>query len=616
MKDCLDTIRHLQTAVLVLAAALLALALTPNDAARYDGALKTLRAMPRLRRDPVLEAARVQNQAAYKEFFARVDTAAHGVGTAVTFGDEPGGHGSIRPRKRVEFFEERFLAAQAGDTLEDEVQFYRGIRERLRSLPEPEQVTKLLTDEQQARPTRQWQFSGYSTDIWRIQLFWHFASDRLPQEIAYLDPVPHTFHGSATPTSDRMNAELLRTVFPEVDVPSFSDFHGDRRNAALQRITSLTELDKEGLAEVWEDLRDLSRAEAIKEAGERSRSATRSLSLVGVDIDERLATFGGPLALWLALLYLLLHIVHLRRLAEADDSLLKTYPWPPLFAGWAGAASSAVLLILFPTAAVVRFARRVAEGLAYGDDPRRLAYVGALAAAVGLTGLAAHATARRLPRAAMPESAFWSSDLVARWRHWSPFRPTVAVVDVPLPRTLRFVLLEWLIGYVLLLFIVTIGPLVFGGWTFAEWANQIAQNLVAATRYSIGFALLFALLIVFGALVLRLSARIVRVPRQAFAQYVHTLLRVNAAEPVLAVLLTLALTLIAPIVTLVLLIPLLFVARVGYLLRSGSAVRALYGELPLWQRMLAGILPIAALEIADVYVVFSAVIWIMSFFEL
>ena len=177
---------------------------------------------------------------------------------------------------------------------------------------------------------------------------------------------------------------------------SFMQLNGDdiekiERFAFIE--DSLSARDKNG--DLWGEIRDMSRAEAIRYTEERGRASAASLSLFGLSVNEQLASIGGPLVLWLGLAYLLIHLQHLGRISNTNTALLQSYPWPPLFPGVGGAIASAVLLVIIPLAALVRFSLRVQSTIASSQgDELRYTFIQLLAGAAVLTGLAAHIAAR------------------------------------------------------------------------------------------------------------------------------------------------------------------------------------------------------------------------------
>lgn len=146
------------------------------------------------------------------------------------------------------------------------------------------------------------------------------------------------------------------------------------------------------LSPVWQEIRFMSRREALKEVSDRAQRAKMTISLFGIPIDEQLAAVAAPASLLLVVLYLYFHILHLASLDEADWKLFSQYPWAPLFLGATGELSTLMMLFGLPTASVVVFCVRVwKSSLLVADHSlvrgweSSLISAGAIAAAMALT---------------------------------------------------------------------------------------------------------------------------------------------------------------------------------------------------------------------------------------
>jgi hypothetical protein len=423
MKECLDAIRTLQTGVLLLSATLLALSLTPNLAPRYMAATTALRAFPALPRDAATVAARARNQQEYERLVGAIDSIAQHPAPGVTMKMSPSGLQFRSPFNNDPTF--GFQSNPLTESLAAEQRFYRGVSGRIRLLPDTAAFATFIRRRLPAwRPIiGELRLNSVSTSDFELTLEIRDSIDgaknvNIPLQTADsaengdpilvsraepFDPrVPR--HESDFSTSLRLNGELISTIFSDRNPPSFAGSTNFMvlNGAEIEKIRlfafvedTLYARDRNG--DLWSEIRDMSRAEAIRYTEERGRASATSLSLFGLSVNEQLASIGGPLVLWLALGYLLLHLQHLGRIAGTDTELLQRYPWPPLFPGVAGATASAVLLVIIPLAALVRFSLRVQSTIASSPgDEQRYALIQLLAGAAVLTGLAAHVAARRI----------------------------------------------------------------------------------------------------------------------------------------------------------------------------------------------------------------------------
>jgi hypothetical protein len=113
------------------------------------------------------------------------------------------------------------------------------------------------------------------------------------------------------------------------------------------------------LAPVRPEIRFMSRSEALKELGDRVQRTKTTISLFGISIDEKLAAIAAPASLFLIILYLYFHVLHLYNLDSMDHTLLAEYPWAPLFVGLKGTVSTSVMLLGLPVIALAVFCVRV-----------------------------------------------------------------------------------------------------------------------------------------------------------------------------------------------------------------------------------------------------------------
>ena len=424
MKECLDAIRTLQTGVLLLSATLLALSLTPNLAPRYVAATAVLRELPALPRDAATVAVRARNQQEYQRLQAAIDSISVHPAPGVTM--KPwstlGLHVSFPSYSGDPSFD--FQPAPVTESLADEQRFYRGVLRRIQLLPDSDAFAAYIRQRLPAwRPVTgvvslDLMSEGEFNITWRVRdrvdstktstIRFQTADSAQKGVPVIANPDDSTKvwalrPGSSFGASERLNEELLSTVFSDWSASGRGYFgYLNVNRAAMRKIPPLAFIEdtlrgNDRAGGVWNEIRDMSRTDAIRYTEERGRASSASLSLFGLSVNEQLASIGGPLVLWLALGYLLIHLQHLKRIAGTDEALLQRYPWPPLFPGVAGATASAVLLVIIPLSALVRFALRVRDtvGASQGSESR-YQLVQVLAGAAVLTGVVAHVAARRI----------------------------------------------------------------------------------------------------------------------------------------------------------------------------------------------------------------------------
>jgi hypothetical protein len=94
------------------------------------------------------------------------------------------------------------------------------------------------------------------------------------------------------------------------------------------------ELSLVGLQSLRNQLGPLPLAEAAQVIQGKIDASVREITIGGVSVDSRLVFWIVPLAIWMVLAYLLLHIshaLHLRTISDADRATLRTFPWVGLF---------------------------------------------------------------------------------------------------------------------------------------------------------------------------------------------------------------------------------------------------------------------------------------------
>jgi hypothetical protein len=108
------------------------------------------------------------------------------------------------------------------------------------------------------------------------------------------------------------------------------------------------------LAKLRSEVKDLRRNELRGYLTSRSIESRQRTQMLGVFFDEQFIALAGPIFLILSMVYLYLHLSHLRTICTYPDlKFLRMFPWSPLYPGRNGDAVGAVSLLMLPTIAVL-----------------------------------------------------------------------------------------------------------------------------------------------------------------------------------------------------------------------------------------------------------------------
>lgn len=99
-------------------------------------------------------------------------------------------------------------------------------------------------------------------------------------------------------------------------------------------------------------------ADAVQTLQSKIDSANREITFGGVAIDSRLVSWIGPFAVVVLLLYLLLHLSHVRAVANTNDQMLCSFPWIGLFPRLGARIFVLSSLAIFPAGASFLVFRR------------------------------------------------------------------------------------------------------------------------------------------------------------------------------------------------------------------------------------------------------------------
>lgn len=85
------------------------------------------------------------------------------------------------------------------------------------------------------------------------------------------------------------------------------------------------------LRRIWPSVHDKTLLEASSYLQERVIESQNKVSVLGMSFNESFLGWLGPILMFLLLLYLYKHLVHVHSIKNGHDEFLKTYPWMPLY---------------------------------------------------------------------------------------------------------------------------------------------------------------------------------------------------------------------------------------------------------------------------------------------
>lgn len=376
----LDSVVKLHIAVLTASAALLLIAISSDSTSRLNQAQAVIRSLPIPRQDSLTTASVRAADQAYHSFLQQISD------TIRVLVDErrvsPAFPSMLRiPMDRSitalefenpnpEILAESALASSLDlflpprhAPLREQVDYLSDVRNHFFLLPNPDSLA-----EQLRRGIPSWCgtceiLSSLAIGRDSTVLAWAFVKDTMTASVA----ISLTDQSWSTSRSQRISLELLRAHFPPRSLTSKIAPWGGGGIAELDLEFSRDSLDSalarwDSLVQAWpafaSEYASLSPSEALARLDAEIAEERRSLSLLGLSLDEQLATIGGPLLLGLALVYLLLLVLHTSRMSSSG-AIVREYPWPPLFHGLGGTISNLVMLVVIPAAGLGAFAVRV-----------------------------------------------------------------------------------------------------------------------------------------------------------------------------------------------------------------------------------------------------------------
>lgn len=151
-----------------------------------------------------------------------------------------------------------------------------------------------------------------------------------------------------------MSDTLELTVPPDIDIEQIhyailraldlERYNSSARTAAA-KVPWMGDLD---FSPLWIEVRFMPINEAVALLRRYQEAQNSRLSVLGLDLNIRLALLGAPLVITALLGYLLVQLVHLRELIDSGTVLVADHGWAPLYKGWAGTVSAALILGLLP----------------------------------------------------------------------------------------------------------------------------------------------------------------------------------------------------------------------------------------------------------------------------
>lgn len=105
------------------------------------------------------------------------------------------------------------------------------------------------------------------------------------------------------------------------------------------------------LRPVWNDIRDLSMDKAIVTLNRKRAESRNSMSLMDFSVDEEIVIYVAPSIILCVISYLLVHILHLRSIADEHAETISEFPWMVLFKGRLARFLTFTSLFLLPLTA-------------------------------------------------------------------------------------------------------------------------------------------------------------------------------------------------------------------------------------------------------------------------
>lgn len=179
-------------------------------------------------------------------------------------------------------------------------------------------------------------------------LSFHFYSDTLQAQLRSL-------------LSERQRqspAVLLDTFYFEV----MPNYHGDYGLDELLQRTGVPRGLSGRETELWEgnvympalrtigpEIDSMYPHRAYQRLKELEMERGQQVSVLGLEVPERLALVGGPLAILALMAYMLAHVAHIRRQLSTDSSVVVQFPWAPLFPGQISSLFTYAIFMVLPS---------------------------------------------------------------------------------------------------------------------------------------------------------------------------------------------------------------------------------------------------------------------------
>ena len=202
-----------------------------------------------------------------------------------------------------------------------------------------------LTAAKAETQTRCWRI-----DLSSLQLALTQATDA---SLSYMAPVRFRIDSDGAGTSLKLVAPNGAVLASGIKYTQSYSLPLTHQRAALR---SSGVLDLPYLSRVWDEVAtaDVATAEALlrRKAAEAEKASDREVNLVGINVRERLIGILAPSTILLLLLYLYVHVAHIRAVATVEaPHEIRTFPWVALFPDVLSRVLTAVSLSLLPVIA-------------------------------------------------------------------------------------------------------------------------------------------------------------------------------------------------------------------------------------------------------------------------
>jgi hypothetical protein len=377
MEETLKAVRLLHQVIVVLSAALLAFAISPDERPRIEAALKELEALRNANHVGIYEAlyqetSRFDGNGTPEKIKSFCQTKL-GVPAAASFRFHPVFHveegipdeKTAPLRSWQEFLTESIYVGTIipADLNELEAELERqkvrgGLAEQAPAKPEIFEVRVQLPEDEQLFPNSRFP----------ARLFLDDKAD-LPPAVAKSWPPYGTFYSGSIMVDFDLHGSSLR--YQNLMVRLRTDYRAPcpAGKAWLKAIPSLAAIlqpnGKDTLPAThryWGECAPLTITEATNTLTKRLESAPKTVTFSGITIETSLLIWVAPLVTLVFVAYIAVHLRHLSRLTERKTALLRDFPWIGLFEDRVSIVLLGLTLFALPTVANIAVILRSLEG--------------------------------------------------------------------------------------------------------------------------------------------------------------------------------------------------------------------------------------------------------------